>query len=90
MTLMGVYFMMGSQVTHEDEPGSLTSAAVASAEKSCANLCEKLAPLDSYENICLQHTTIILIVNYIGVGTSRVAYYFFFFFPPRNAPSQIT
>lgn len=74
MTLAGVYFMTGSQVTREDEPGSLTSAAVASAEESCANLYEKLSPLDSYENICLQHTTIILMVNYMGIDTSRVAY----------------
>lgn len=74
MTSVGVYFITGSQITREDEPGSLTSAAVASAEESRANLHEKLSPLDSYENICLQHTTIILMVNYIGIDTSRVAY----------------
>jgi len=57
----------------------LISVAVASAQGSCAKLREKPSPLDSHENIRLQHTATILMIKYVGISTSRVTYYDLFF-----------
>lgn len=44
------------RMSQVDSPGTYSiSGAVVSAEESCANLREKPSPLDSHENIYLQH-----------------------------------